>query len=338
MIRHSRWPNRRGGAFTLLELIVIAVILVLLVGASIPAFNAILANTTASLADSSLRIGLANGREAAIRSENRTDSAAVFFFEPNGRVTIIACREVGQLRTRRGDRVVPVSVFVPDPFYDPVTLPSNWHAKGYAPAGSITTAGDSQPYRWYSTDRYQSNRPNWVFPETNFYDDGSTVQGNDGFARQTFMIRFEGGSGSLSPVRGDALIFDPIPQTGFRQSGIWSQYRADRVADRARFVRQLLALDLSEAQLEDLIGDRSIDTVLARPVRQVALYDVRQLAGEVGVSLNNTGTGSLYNRPQGRRPDFNFAAQVNESIDEVAEFFTIERQTGQIVRLPETED
>lgn len=331
-------------AFTLVELLAVMVIIVLLIGVAVPAFSSMLKSSAASIADSNLRVGLAAARDVAIRSLDGRDSAAVFVFEPGGKLSIIACADVGTVTDTTGTER---SVFVPDPTIEPLVLPAPFLVRGLVPTGSWTPGSDDTDTAtgpvWYGDNRYRSTELNWVLPETGFYD---RTKGDDGRRRQTFMVRFKAGTGEVAVGdRSEALVYLPSPEIDFRRTGPWNTlaYRPDRQSDHQKLVRTALNDPaLSQADLDKLIGDEASDTVLARPVGQVALYDVRELARSLrksGVSAARVDkvTGSLYAGTVGVTPpttaDFTLAAEVNAAIPQVAQLFTVDRYSGSTLRL-----
>lgn len=330
-------------AFTLVELLAVTVIIVLLIGVAVPAFSSMLKSSAASIADSNLRVGLAASRDIAIRSLDGRHSAAVFVFEPGGKASIIACADVGSYTDASG---VERSVFVPDPTIEPFVLPTPFLVRGLAPTGSWSPGADDDDKDavvWYGDNRYRSNELSWVLPETGFYD---RFEGDEGFRRQTFMVRFKAGTGEVAVGRRDeALVYLPSPEIEFRRTGPWNQieYRPDRRSDHQRLVRAALNdPGLNAADLEQLLGDEASDTVLARPVGQIALYDVRELARMLRKNGTSSArvdkqTGSLYAGVVGQSPtlvaDFVLAAQVNAAIPQVAQLFTIDRYSGSTLRL-----
>lgn len=336
---------KRLRGYTLIELLAVTIIIVLVVGAAVPAFTALSRSSNASLADSVLRIAVGGARDAAIQSVDGGDAAAVFFYEPGGKVTIGVYRQAGIFTDAQG-RTRPV--FAPDPTFEPLRLPKNFHVCGLAPAGSITSV-DTIPYSWYSTERYANNTVNWVFPETEFFDD---TEPEDGYVRQTFMIRFQAGTGELSLETGDALIYAPSDELDYRNdppfntdlnNDSFPDLRPDRSTDWRRLCRLILmAPNLTVDEQEQLIGDISSDTVLARPVREIALYDVRRLSSQVrsaGVSgfkgINNA-TGCLYSMESGTKHpvlDKVVSAKASEKLPLVADIFVVDRYSGALNRL-----
>src|SRR4051812_14600321 len=117
----TRHPRR---AFTITEILVVISIIVLMIAIAVPAFSSLIGSSERALAENQLRAGLAAARDAAIQSETG-DGAAVFFFTPGGRISIVACTAVGQIE----DQVPPVGavpttnitrdVFAPVPGMEP---------------------------------------------------------------------------------------------------------------------------------------------------------------------------------------------------------------------------
>lgn len=340
-------------AFTLIELLGVMTIIVILVGIAVPAFNGMLASSRASLADGSLRSALVQARDAALQSEAGGDAAAVFFFEPGGEVSIVVCTEVGELAgVDANGRRVTRDVFVADPTYEVQSLPPYWHVNGLARANQIEAPDDRRLGGWYATSRYAGDEVNWVFPETGFFlhDDDEYEQGPK---RQTFIVRFKARTGELDLSEREALVY--APEVTLERSDDpfnIARFRPDRQSDHRRMIRQLLnAPDGSGFNADDrqaLIGDISTDSILARPVRQIALYDLRALARELRAEGVGAFTGidrqtrSLYRSPaQGAEPtpdiDPELVEEVNRLLPRVAEIFSIDRYTGAARRLPTTE-
>lgn len=309
----SRGARARGG-FTLTELLVVISLLVLLIAIAVPSFSSIMYNNERAQAENQLRAGVAAARDAAIQSVH-ADSLAVFVFAPNGRTLIYPAVQAGSLDdevlvgspSAQPNRNPKRDVFVLSPGAEPVQLPRGWMVRGYAPpltAGSVI-AGNNPSTGWYdSPDTMASGtevRGNWVFPETSFYNPSTA---DDGWKRQTFAIRFEGGTGALAIADGtECLIVDPSPASalgGFRTAQPFSSYRFDTSTDAASLVRRILVMSESALTLVDkrrLLGDRSVDTILARPVAEIALYDERHLAGAIGARGLSKATGTLYGDP-----------------------------------------
>ncbi len=304
----------RSLAFTLVELLVVIAIFVLLLAIAVPAFSSMLYSSEQSLADNHLRMALASARDAAVRSAQGVDAAAVFFFDPvTGHTTILPCLSAGTVQDGNPDPAAPRGstvereVFVPAPGYEPVQLPKGWSARGYALPRMI----DDQWYEKTYPAGSARQQGNWVFPETGFYDEDDP-NNKDGADRQTFMVRFEGGTGvvkewDVSPV----LVLAVNPSMAARQVSPWSYtdasgarpFRVDLEADPERFVRRVSAWPVGAAPMntspvavqlkQQLLGDVSGDTVLAKPVGQLALCNEKKLAAAIGVRLDPV-TNCLY--------------------------------------------
>lgn len=286
--RHPGPASSRRGAFTLVELLVVISILVLILAIGVPAFSSLLYSSDQSLSENAVRSGLSSARDAAARSASGQDAAAVFFFD-NGRTSIVPCVSAGEvLDFRDNDPTQPMrrELFVPVPGLSPAQLPRGWAVRGYALPGMLDT-------EWYedSHPNGQQRPGTWILPETSFFDSSSGIDGED---RQTFLVRFEGGTGrfTLAGLRA-SLVLSPAPSDVFRQSGVWASYRVDREPDGARFARRVSASTLPPGQKVDLLGDRASDTVLAKPVGQLAVCSEARLAGALGARLD-PATECLY--------------------------------------------
>lgn len=298
--------RRRQGhrAFSLLELLVVVTILVLLIGFALPAFSSILGSVERSVAENQLKIGIAAGRDAAIANV-LGDGAAVFMFEPGGRMSIVPCREVTRIRDRlpvvdplTGTREVTRSVFIPVADSEPLQLPKGWSIRGYAPPGRIHSPRDRNRNGWYEGDELWGDLDGggaWLFPENGFYD--RTV-GNVGVNRQSFMIRFRSGTGEVVTDNTDlCLVVDLSPESEFRTLSPWNMMRMDRADDLELAVRRYAAIindaDLSEQEFS-ILGDEATDTILVGPVVALGLYEESKLAVGVGLKGLNRTTGSIY--------------------------------------------
>lgn len=291
-------------AFTLLEMLVVVAVMILVAIITIPAFTAMIASSERVRAEENLKRGMTMGHSLALRSGIGRDVAMVFFYEPPGPLTIVACQKVGELDSLglgalfgQGNR----DVFVPMGGVEPITMPPNWVVRGYALPGMI----DGE---WYepATDggnsRYPFAEAAWVFPETGFYDPNLSNPGRDGFNRQTFMVRFEAGTGrmTMSETRA-ALIVSPRPSSENR--GFGNDLRADIAPDLEKWVHRVLATTdfdgdprFTAADLAGryaLLGDGCGDTVLAKAVSQIALHDERALAADLGENVDRQ-TRCLY--------------------------------------------
>lgn len=164
------------------------------------------------------------------------------------------------------------------------------------------------------------NKGNWVFAETGFFDPARTSQ-NAGRvnSRNTFMIRFQGGSGrivgaSVTP----AIVLLPRNQIDWNTSTArptlvnppmtnqsdWR--RVDRVDNLANWARSVTKLP-DYADVAALIGCRSVDSALACSVNLLALYDERKMAQAIGARGVNKVTGTIYG---GAVPPLNTAAEI----------------------------
>ncbi len=306
MNRSSRAP--RG--FTITELLVVIVIFVLVIGIAIPAFKSMIESSEKSLAENQLRVGLSAARDAAIQSP-ASDAAAVFFFQPGGRVSIVPCVSVGFLEDNEvsggvstGRVGVSREVFVPLATAAPIQLPRNWGIRAYTPANTVggtdvTATGDANG--WYDSLATGTASPAaeglWLFPETNFINPAAPNAEAKGWQRQTFMVRFRNGTGELDAGnRALALVIDPVAAQGFRQNAPFNTARLDQASDLGAAVNRLLEANLTGAERLNrikLIGDVSIDSVLARPVTELAVYNERSLTAALARSLGAKGTNRV---------------------------------------------
>lgn len=328
---NHRTENRPvvGRAFTLTELLVVITLLAIIVAVGLPSFGAMLSGSNRTLAIGQVRAALASARDAAIRSTD-SDSAAVFFFEPGGRVTIVPCVQVGTVEDvdpaapgRYPAVSVKRDVFARVTVNEPVQLPAGWMVRAYAGAEMLDAPGNDTGWYPPQIGRFYDRRVGaWVFPETDFYDvdadsDSPSGPGTEAL-RQTFMVRFERGTGNLVANQGvPAIVLAPRPSeqaTGgsvTRASGTpaatdWR--RVDRASNSAQWARRLLSRRVlpsgasgngavTAADLASLIGNQSGDTVLAGSVDLVALYDEKSLAAGVGARGLNRESGTLYSWP-----------------------------------------
>jgi hypothetical protein len=308
----ERVPCKRGRAapragFTIIELLAVAGIIVLLLGIVAAVVSRTIYSSERTLAENQLRVGVAAARDAAIRSEGG-DGAAVFVYR-DGRTLILPCVSVGTLvddevlgpdGTPR-DLRVSREVFVPIVTQQSLSLPRGWSVRGFAPGGSLD--GERTPSGWYAwmgadnaTDVLDGH---WVFPETEFLD---ATQAEQGWRRNAFMIRFEAQTGELVVSSDDTvLVVDPVTADEFRNADPYKENRIDKASDLASWVRRQLArsqLHLNAAtdttDLHRLLGARSNDTILARPLTRVCLYDEQRLARGVGIARANALTQTLY--------------------------------------------
>ncbi len=304
----TRRSSNRG--FSLVELIVVITIIVILLAVSVPAIRSTIASTSSSAAETSLRLAFVAARNAAINADSGQDAALVFFYEPGGRTSAVVCEYVA---TFNDNQVGPNStnagrdVFVPNPRFDPTTLPEGWMVRGLALVGQLGQDDtNNQPQAWYDgADKrgYDPGTRNWLFPETGFYD---ALVSDDGGDRQSFLIRFAGKTGEI--LYGDTrevLVVSPRPTVIGRDNlpGFDEGIRVDRGGDLAQVVRRAFGRDDwqgglnngNNSPLEQLFGDASGDTVLCRSVPQLALYKVTDLANGLAFRLD-PDTGSVYKK------------------------------------------
>lgn len=310
----------RRGAFTLIELLVVISIIILILAMAVPAFASMLYSMSLSTAQNALHVAVTSARDAAVRSAYGQDAAAVFTFAPNGRLAVIACVEAGTIMDRdENNNDVEREVFVPAIGVEPVQLPRGWAVSGYAPLHTIHNPSDTPPNYsgWYDSGNYPPGQGNWVFPESSFFGrdaaGADTDDGLQGANRQTFMIRFEGGTGAVAISENNpVLVLLPSPSLKFRSTSPWKDNRLDQATELDRAVQRILSGDvnndgkidaLDDPDRRKLLGDEASDTLLARPVPEVALYNLSRLAGAAGATGLSRVTNSLYTDANGK-PEF----------------------------------
>lgn len=288
----------RASGFTLTELVVVITVVVILLAMAIPAFRETIRTSEESLAETKLRLAIQAGRDAAMRSDRGADTAAVFFYEPGGRVSVVVCEHAGSFTDFSPPYAatgVERDVFIPVASSEPLQLPKGWMVRAFVPAGGLKVLNDSGGQRaWYEGGRYDEDARSWIFPETGWFDQlGSATDGRD---RQTFLVRFRGGTGEVAVGDSrDVLVLSTRATSLGRNTPPFSDYRIDQAKDTGEFVRRLLArADLDpKTELSVLVGDQSGDTVLARSVEHLALYREVELATAVGLQVDRV-TGCLY--------------------------------------------
>ncbi len=196
------------------------IIVALVATIAIRSFSSMISSSESSLANTKLANALRTARDAAMRSSGDADAAVVFFYQPGGRIVMVPYVKVGVLNdedpTSPGNPLMGVrrDVFVVSTLFEPVAMPRDWMVRGYAPVGSIHSNGE-----WYEDGpngagsrryggRAAQGKGDWVFPETDFYNpDPATVNaGAAGKTRQTFMVRFQAGTGLLSSGGGNEAV------------------------------------------------------------------------------------------------------------------------------------
>jgi type II secretory pathway pseudopilin PulG len=315
----SRPVARRRG-FSTLEVLVVAGVLVLLLAVAARAVSGVVYSSQRSLAENQLRAALAAARDAAIASRE-SDVAAVFFFR-DGRIQVQPCIGVGKINdipmTWEGAQspdapARDIEVFVPVDGARALQMPRGWTVRGYAPAGSLHREGPpgSTPtpnengwYDWIDPADQAAggtllDRGVWVFPETDFLPTDAQgvadTAGDEGWRRQTFMIRFAAQSGEA--MLGDTrlvLVVDPL-DADYRFTDPFQSddvLQGESIGQRVRKILQDPIL--TPAVKRELLGDRSSDTVLSRAIAEFALTDERRLANAIGARSLNRDTQSLY--------------------------------------------
>jgi len=200
------------------------------------------------------------------------------------------------------------------------------------PYAMSQTGGDgafAEPF-WYDSELYGGNKPdevakqegNWVAPESGYFD----VNDSGGFfgdedekqtPRQSFMMRFEGGSGRLDRSRPPALVVDARPV--FRSASDYSVmpvttgenavppdwWRVEQAESVRAWARRVITVNTTNywgsdtaddiaLRRSELVGLYSNDTVICGTVGRLAMYRDRALALGIGASGVNQRTGTLY--------------------------------------------
>lgn len=316
-------------AFTLTELIVVISLIVILLAIAVPSFGSMLRSNERSAAVNALQIGIQQARDTATRSRGG-DAAAVFVFDVAnaGRggpvVQIITCLQVATIKDLDGRNnqaeAIDRDVFVPIASAQVVQLPRNWNVRAFVPAGAIDATNSGS--LWYQRPasysalpgfrEYDPNGANWIFPESGMFDPNNLSAGDNGRLRQTFMVRFESGTGAISRSGAPATIVLPAVSNVSRTGGLWAlpdDRDPNRVPDPTRYadLRQWTQRVLVRYKADDLsgapwqpvqrfLGHDSVDTVLARPVDRLSVYNERALAAALGVRPSRA-TGTIYGDP-----------------------------------------
>ncbi len=316
--------SRSSMGFTLTELLIVIAILAVVVLVGLPAFASMLRGSERTLAENQLRAGMQSAQTAAV-GRGGADTAAVFFYEPGtlegaGRTSILPCEFVGRIIDKDlQNNDVERDVFAPFAGAEPVQLPPGWMVRGYA-APSLIHDQAFNPNGWYerSPGRIVNAKGGWVFPETAFYyqDPATGLHSSDTdkvgnvTARQTFMVRFEGGSGAVKTNDpGPVIVVAPRPSSvgaSTRPTGANNLWRRPDLADKglSKWTRAVITRPIGTGVptmtallRRQMIGDESGDTVLACTVDVAALYNEFKLAEALQTSGVNKSTGSLYAKP-----------------------------------------
>lgn len=371
--------SRIRRAFTLIEVLVVISIFVLLLAIAVPAFSAMLYSSEQSLVENSIRIAMGSARNYAASSPTGQDAAAVFLYDADTKKTsIVTCTFAGTLMDKTQVPGAPTTgiirdVFAVAPGIEPIQLTSGWTIRGFAPADSIDED-------WYETTYGPNSSPNridqanWLLPESGFFKDNVSNSGRD---RQSFMIRFEGGTGMVktssphtalvhypSPNQMLHATWPPIPtgSTGYTNAN--NPLNPDNETDDYRYVRRVLAWPgqvsgvpggstgsagyLSLARKQQILGDESADTILCKSIGQFAVCSERRLARGVGVELTQS-TGTVYQSTTQPLIDPALRDKINLWIvnrdpnnpsspaDSDARIFTIQRYLGWLQEVTGTE-
>lgn len=349
--------GHRIRGFTLVELIGVIAVIAILLAISVPAFSSLIVSSAVSRADSQVKLAAREARDVALRSFGG-DVVVAFFYEPRGRVTAAIYRQVPGALTIDS---VTLEVFAPDGALTPRQLPQGLVVRGLAlPSSDVldTTADsgdafDGQP-AWYSTERYLDGRANWVLPETGFYD---RELGTEGRKRQTFVMRFEAGTGRVVLNNRPIMLVDPSPSQEFRTGALLTAFDPTRRVDLLTWAAQILT-EQPQADQEQLLGDVATDTVLAFPVAQIAVYRPEEVArqlrnagvpgSEVSSALEESGdfyrydeaggfaisqAGEVIEALMGERADARGGGRPNPSLARAGEVYSINRTTGELTAL-----
>ena len=321
-------------AFTLIEMLAVVAVIAILIGIAVPAFRSLQSNANAATAETLLQSAVSAARNAAVRDRAGNDAAAVFTFEPGGNVTVIVCTQLGQIDDGPATMTAGVAtpgvvrdVFAPLESVRAIQLPKGWSVRAFAAPGLIDD-------KWYEPfgsgeNRYRAGESAWVFPESGLYphEVSRALTGDVGTFRQSFMVRFEGGTGRLVTFTPEASLVVLARSSGLgrTQDEPFKSNRLDTLStldasgamvqagngDVATTVEGILTRSfLFDPTLATqpvliyrrlLIGDRAGDSVLCRPVDQLALYKERELCAAFGIEPDRL-SGTAYFAPTSAWP------------------------------------
>jgi type II secretory pathway pseudopilin PulG len=302
-VKHTRIDIANGRGFSMMEILLVIGILVILLALSVPAFRSLMRNSEQALAQNQLREGLMAARDAAMMSE--TGDAAAYFAFDRGRVRIIPVVSAGEFLDRRPDGILEIrEIFVPIAGMEGVALPRGWSVRAHASAYTIhrengTISNPPDQNGWYENFTDLADEGNWLFPETHFVSyDGTNVESR-GYERHSFIVRFKGGTGELDVSnRRTALVLDPVPEYSFRNTPPFSDVKVLEAENPLVFARRVL--ERADVDKPVLLGDRSVDTVLVRPVTELSLFEESRMLAAIGARANRD-TGTLYLPPDQTR-------------------------------------
>jgi len=273
------------------------------------------------------------------------DTGVAIFDEPGVGTRLVIVRQIGTLTEGAPisglnvdnpfftltlpANTVERDVFVPIDLARSAELPGEWMLAGFAPPDFIDQA-------WYDGESYSNDgtttpaqvqaRAHWLLPESHYFDRTRMGAGSGSSTRppepalapftprQTFMLRFESGSGE--PVRAptDALILDPRPgaegrsdflgNVGVGTANDQRPLRVDLAENLETWARGILRRselngdnivnNIDGTIRRALLGNYSHDTVLARPVTRLALFRRLEMARGLAATRLDPATDSIY--------------------------------------------
>jgi len=332
--------NRRGRhqrAFTLTEMFVVIAITGVVVAVAVPAINGVVRSTEESFSENALLASTTVAREIAVR--DGVDTAAVVLRDAGGPVRVSVVAKVGSFEDPTPDfdpfvdpppfSLTERELFAPVPGAATQQLADGMGVRGWVrPYAMSQTGGDgafAEPF-WYDSELYGGNdrdevakqEGNWVAPESGYFDPespgGAVGDGEKQTPRQSFMMRFEGGSGRLDRSSPPALVVDARPV--FRSASDYSVmpdgtvvppdwWRVEQAESVRAWARRVITVNTTNywgsdtaddiaLRRSELVGLYSNDTVICGTVGRLAMYRDRALALGIGASGVNAETGTLY--------------------------------------------